>query len=92
MLTKSQTLNLEHEVLHCHDCRVWDPENQPSVLDNLRRDPDFYQDELFWMIPNGTFFVTLHGDRIPLWTEFKLCAAHKAEYQQLDTENNQDAN
>lgn len=87
MLTKSQTLNLEHDVLHCHDCRVWDPENQPSVQDNFARDPDFYKDELFWMIPNGTYFVTVHGDRIPFWTEFKLCPAHKAEVQRLDAEN-----
>jgi hypothetical protein len=84
MLTETQNHKLQHDVLHCHDCRVWDPENQPSVLANFARDPHFYDEELFWQIPNGTFFVTLHGDKIPLWTEFMLCQAHKAEYRTLD--------
>lgn len=87
MLTDTQRHNLQHDIRFCHDCHVWDPDNQPSVLDNLRKNPDHYKDRLFWSFPNGTFFVTIHGDKIPFWTEYILCAAHQAEYQQLDAQN-----
>ncbi len=59
------------ELFKCNDCRVWDPENQPSVMQNLIRDPKHYADKVFMFVKTGQ---ELYG--APLSVELMLCDKH----------------
>lgn len=66
------------ELIRCRDCRVWDPENQPSVMAKLRDNPDAYANRQFMLVKNGMYLTGPFG-QIPLHTELILCEAHEVQ-------------
>lgn len=72
-------MSLEAETLRCSDCRVWDPENQPSVLRALAEDPNKYKDRFFVTVLSGTA-LEFGGVSIPLWVEILTCKAHEQKW------------
>lgn len=72
----SEEYALIQEVLHCRDCHVWDPENQPSVLRQLQQDPHCYDNRVIACLPNGMSLSLPMGGSVPLHTDFVLCDKH----------------
>jgi hypothetical protein len=73
----------DKELMHCRDCFVWDPDNQPSVQRQLERDPDAYADRLLVTVQNGMFFDT-GAFQIPLSTDLLLCTQHQKRFEELN--------
>lgn len=65
----------DDELIKCHDCRVWDPENQPGVMAKLLEDPNAYADRKTLLVKNG-MTLGFPGGTVPLWTELLLCTTH----------------
>ncbi len=66
----------DRDIYACHNCHVWDPDNQPSVQRELERDPSAYVERIFMTIENGMTLDVGDGLRIPLSTELVLCEPH----------------
>jgi hypothetical protein len=62
----------DRELYRCGDCRVWDPESQPSVLRELERDPHAYDDRRIVWVSTGQ---RLYG--MQLGVELLLCKKHE---------------
>lgn len=65
------------ELLRCRDCRVWDPDSQPSVQRQLERDPDAFEDRLWALLETGMSLAG-PGFQLPLSVELLLCPRHQA--------------
>jgi hypothetical protein len=64
-------------------CRVWDPDNQPSVQRELERDPDAYKDRIFFTIQNGMTLSIPGVGSAPLHTDMLLCKKHATRCVEL---------
>jgi hypothetical protein len=60
---------------NCNSCRVWDPENQPSVLAKL----DDYKDRQIETVKSGMTLTVPGVGVIPLWVDILLCKEHEHE-------------
>lgn len=65
----------DRELYKCKDCRVFDPDNQPSTKRALERNPHVYDNKLIVIVRTGR---NLFG--MPVMVQMMLCSKHeKAE-------------
>lgn len=74
----------DQQILHCKDCRVWDPENQPSVLRAFELNPDAFRNRRLLMVDSGMKLTLSPGFTIPIFTEMLLCEKHQKEAEALE--------
>jgi hypothetical protein len=68
-------MELENAIRKCVDCRIFDPENQPSVQKRLE---DGWEPEV-WTMLNGMTLRTNDGFSIPLSSDYVPCERHLAK-------------
>jgi hypothetical protein len=71
MSEMTEEWKLIQEVHGCPDCRVWDPENQPSVLRQLEQDPHSYDDKVIVSLLTNDYAYSMRLHR-----DYLLCANH----------------
>jgi hypothetical protein len=62
----------DRELYTCRECRIWDPDNQPSVARELERNPNAYKDRWFAWVKTPNF---AYGQQ--LYVELVLCKEHE---------------
>lgn len=69
---------LERETIKCSDCRIWDPENQPSVQRALEEGR--YKGRLVVTVRNGTTMSFPSVGTVPLWSDVLTCVEHQEKW------------